>query len=235
MSLVPINVRGVVNMNQKHTSFRRIIATVVIVLLAGAIAGGVFWITQRNNDSQTGDSQTPGSPVALSSTPAFGSCEIVGEDDIRAIMQNGVVDIEQPERAGIVSPNTNIAEQCFYEFSTPLSGDNSITIEVFDVSADPNNTADILDASWSLDIDAELPSFYKLVENDDGAVTAYLRVIVGGQNIQWTFSQPVDAQQFTYSDLRYILLALSERADYGVIQATIIEENDIEPAPDSAN
>lgn len=222
-------------MSSSHKAHVRIIAIAVIVLLAGVIAGGIYWWTQlRSNDAQD-SSNTPGGIVALSDTPNYAACEIISQDDLRAIMQNGITDIQDGTRAGLVSPNNNTAEQCRYEFSTPKSDDNFISIDVFEVSADPDNSADILDASWSLDIDAELPSFYKLVENNDGAVTAYLRVIVGGQNIQWTISQPVDAQQFTYSDFRYILFALSERADYDDIQTTILEENNIEPAPETSS
>lgn len=211
---------------------KKIILIVSAIVVAGLIGGGIYLFTQSQTNSETSENTSQvGSPVDLANTPNYAACEIITQEDLRAIMQNGIVNIEDGARSGIVSPNTNIAEECRYTFSTPQSSDNSLVVQIYNVSADEDNQADILDASWSMDTDADLPSYYKLIENNDGVVNGYLRVFNGGQIIQWTFEQPVDAQQFTYSDIRYILFALSERADYTLLQETILEENDIEPAP----
>lgn len=193
-----------------------ILSVGVIVLLAALVALGLYLSNQSRSSDNATSGPRVGDTVALEETPTLGACAVVNEDDLRAIMQRGIIEIAEPSRSGVVAPNLNIADQCTYAFTTPKADKNSLTIEVFNVSADPNNTADILDASWSLDIDAERPSFYKEAIID-GVKYAYLRVILGAQSVQWTLQQPEASQQFNLTDQRFILLSLSERANYAAV------------------
>lgn len=197
--------------NKKIT--QGVIAIVVVII----IALGVLAFLQSRNDrmpDETGN--RVGDSVELDKTPTLGACTIVDEEDLRAIMQKGVIEISQPERSGVISPNTTVAEQCVFAFTTPKSNQNSLSVEVFNVSAD-GSEADLLDASWALDVDAKLPTFFK-EEVIDSVRFAYLRVINGGQVVLWTLQQPNDQQQFNLTDQRYVVYSLSERADYQVIQ-----------------
>lgn len=213
----------------KHTLRKNIVIAGVIVLLVATIAVGLLLYLQSRTQSDEGDSNRVGDSVALEDTPSLAACTIVTEEDLRAIMQNGVIEISEPERAGVIAPNANIADQCTFKFTTPKSDDNSITVQVFNVSAELGSEADLLDASWALDVDAELPTFFK-EETVDGVKLAYLRVVNGGQIILWTLKQPNDQQQFNLIDQRYVVYNLSERADYAAVQAAAEEALDVETA-----
>lgn len=212
---------------RKNMKPKKIIIAVSIAILAALIAAGVLAFLQSRNPQQEDAGNTIGSPVAIDDTPSLGACAIVTEEDLRAIMQNGVIEINEPQRAGVIAPNTNVAEQCTFSFTTPKADENSITVQVFNVSADENNEADLLDASWAMDVDTALPTFFK-EEVVDGAKLAYLRVVSGGQIILWTLKQPNDQQQFTLTDQRYVVYSLSERADYEVIKAAAQKQFDTE-------
>ena len=203
----------------KHSIKRNVGLGIAAILL---VAVGVTLAIMVNIRQTPGDSPNEtasvGQPVDLDETPNYRACELTTEATIRSILQKGITALEPSSRAGAVSPNGTTAESCTYGVTTPQSDSNSLVVQVYPLSAEANNQGDTYDASWSLDIDADLPSYYKLVQNENDFKTGYYRVILGGQTVQWSFAQPIDGLQFTDTDIRYILFSLSKAADYDIVR-----------------
>lgn len=200
------------------------IGIAAIVLVAFGVVAAIVVSLQKNGDPSSNETASVGQPVDLEQTPNYRACELTNEATIRSILQKGIVALEPSSRAGAISPNGTTAETCVYGVTTPQSDSNRLVVQVYPLSAEENNPGDTYDASWSLDIDADLPSYYKLVQNENDFKTGYYRVILGGQTVQWSFAQPVDGLQFTDADVRYILFSLSQAADYDIVRDAVAQQ-----------
>lgn len=213
------------------------IASVVVVSLV--VCGILLFLkgapTQNPGNSDE-SAPKPGDAVALSETPEYKACEVLAVATIKPALELGLGDtvesLADGERSGVVAQNYEIADECNYTFATATSGDNTLNVQSYLYTADPEHTsANVFDTSWRNISKVSVPSYtlqypaYFRIDQAEGRQSFMLQIVVNAKHYRFAIEQATGGA-FDEDKALAALIALALKANYSLAQPT-----DAPPAP----
>lgn len=207
-----------------------IISLIVIFVVAAAVVAGIILFGQpKKEDTKT---EMPAQTLPIAETPDYKSCEITSPEIIQSTFNLISKNVNAGLRSGLIGPNETKADQCTYNIDG-LNGETYslvVTVYPYSVVAESQKEKDPLDNTWSLMSESKTPSYFRISDSETKSIVI-MRVVAGGKNYLFTFSQSKESNSISSSELYVYLLALSNATDFAK-NAGAETPSDLPPQPE---